>query len=54
MVLPSMGRIEEGLFRINGVEVSPPEKTIEMGKKLVDWRAGVAVEAIERSIAQTK
>jgi creatinine amidohydrolase/Fe(II)-dependent formamide hydrolase-like protein len=43
-------RIAKDLYRINGVELSPPEKTIEMGKKLIDWRAGVAVEAIQKSI----
>lgn len=44
-------RIDKGLFRINGVELSPAEKTMEMGKKLIDWRAGVAVKAIQKSIA---
>ena len=43
-------RIDKGLFRINGVELSPVEKTMEMGKKLIDWRAGVAVKAIQKSI----
>jgi creatinine amidohydrolase/Fe(II)-dependent formamide hydrolase-like protein len=44
-------RLAKGLFRINGVDLSPPEKTIEMGKKLVDWRAEVTVAAIRESIA---
>jgi creatinine amidohydrolase/Fe(II)-dependent formamide hydrolase-like protein len=44
-------RIAKGLFSINGVELSPVEKTVEMGKKLVAWRAGIAVEAIKKSIA---
>lgn len=52
---PNMVRMEQrlakGLFRINGVELSPPEKTIDMGRKLVDWRASVAVEAIRKAIA---
>jgi creatinine amidohydrolase/Fe(II)-dependent formamide hydrolase-like protein len=43
-------RIAKDLYRINGVELSPPEKTMEMGKKLIDWRAGVAVDAIQKSI----
>ena len=46
-------RIDKGLFRINGVELSPAEKTMEMGKKLIDWRAGVAVKAIQKSIASS-
>lgn len=45
-------RIAKGLFNINGVELSPAEKTIEMGKKLVEWRAGIAVAAIRKSIAR--
>jgi creatinine amidohydrolase len=45
-------RIAKGLYRINGVDLSPPEKTMEMGKKLIDWRAEVAVEAIRRSIKE--
>jgi creatinine amidohydrolase/Fe(II)-dependent formamide hydrolase-like protein len=44
-------RIAKGLFHINGVELSPTEKTIEMGKKLIDWRANIAVEAIRKSMA---
>jgi creatinine amidohydrolase/Fe(II)-dependent formamide hydrolase-like protein len=44
-------RIAKELFSINGVELSPVEKTIEMGKKLVAWRTGIAVEAIKKSIA---
>jgi creatinine amidohydrolase/Fe(II)-dependent formamide hydrolase-like protein len=44
-------RIDKGLFHINGVELSPVEKTLEMGKKLVNWRADIAVEAIRKSMA---
>lgn len=47
-------RVAKGLFRINGVELSPPEKTLEMGKKLVAWRAGVAVDAIRKAIAESR
>ncbi|MFQ5789134.1 MAG: creatininase family protein, partial [Acidobacteriota bacterium] len=30
-------RLAKGLFHINGVELSPAEKTITMGKKAVEW-----------------
>ena len=36
---------------INGIAIAPKEKTIEMGKKIVDFRAGVAVEAIKKALA---
>ena len=44
-------RIAAGKFSINGVELAPTEKTIAMGKKLVDFRAEVAVKAIRKAIA---
>ena len=44
-------RIAAGKFSINGVELAPAEKTIAMGKKLVDFRAEVAVKAIRKAIA---
>jgi creatinine amidohydrolase/Fe(II)-dependent formamide hydrolase-like protein len=44
-------RIAAGKFRINGVELAPAEKTIEWGKKLVDFRAETTVKAIKKSIA---
>src|SRR5258707_13010929 len=31
-------RIAAGNFRINGVELAPAEKTIELGKKIIDLR----------------
>lgn len=36
---------------INGIAIAPKEKTIEMGKKIVEFRAGVAVEAIKKALA---
>ncbi len=30
-------RLTKGLFHINGVDMSPPEKTTEMGKKSIEW-----------------
>jgi creatinine amidohydrolase/Fe(II)-dependent formamide hydrolase-like protein len=43
-------RIAAGKFRINGVDLAPVDKTIEMGRKIVDYRAGITVEAIRRSM----
>ena len=44
-------RQAKGLFSINGVDMNPPEKTIENGKKLVDYRARLTAEAINKAIA---
>lgn len=43
-------RQAKGLFHINGVDMNPPEKTIEMGKKAVEWRANITVKAIRKAI----
>ena len=42
-------RLEKGLFVINGVDMSPPEKTIRIGKEIIEMRAAQTVEAIRRS-----
>ena len=51
---PSSVRMKErlavGNFRINGVELAPAEKTIEWGKKIVDYRAKITAEAIRKLI----
>jgi creatinine amidohydrolase/Fe(II)-dependent formamide hydrolase-like protein len=43
-------RIKEGEFSINGVNLLPVEKTIEMGKKLAGYQAEVTVEAIRKAL----
>lgn len=43
-------RIEADRFRINGVELAPPEKTIEWGKKIIDFRAEATVRAIRQRL----
>ena len=45
-------RLAKGLFSINGVDLSPADKTIAMGKMAVDWKAGVTVRAIEKAIGK--
>lgn len=43
-------RIEAGLFRINGVDLSPLETTIANGRKLVEYRARITARAIRAAI----
>jgi creatinine amidohydrolase/Fe(II)-dependent formamide hydrolase-like protein len=43
-------RVKAGKATINGVSIEPKEKTIEMGKKIVEFRANVAVEAIKKVV----
>jgi creatinine amidohydrolase/Fe(II)-dependent formamide hydrolase-like protein len=45
-------RQAKGLFSINGVDMDPPEKTIENGKKLIEYRARLTVDAIKKAIAR--
>ncbi|HLY11002.1 MAG TPA: creatininase family protein [Planctomycetota bacterium] len=45
-------RIAAGRFRINGVDLSPAEKTIEWGRKIVDYRAERTVAAIRKAWAR--
>jgi creatinine amidohydrolase/Fe(II)-dependent formamide hydrolase-like protein len=44
-------RLAAGKFRINGVELAPAEKTIEWGKRIVDFRAEATVKAVRKAIA---
>lgn len=46
-------RIAAGKFRINGIDLAPAEKTIEWGKKIVDYRAEQTVKAIRTATNQT-
>ncbi len=43
-------RVAANKFRINGVELSPAEKTIDWGKKIIDYRAEVTVRAIRKAV----
>ena len=45
-------RIEAGLFRINGVDLSPLETTIANGRKLVEYRAQITARAIRQAISE--
>jgi creatinine amidohydrolase/Fe(II)-dependent formamide hydrolase-like protein len=44
-------RIAANKFRINGVDLAPAEKTIEWGKKILDYRAELTVRAIRKALS---
>jgi len=44
-------RIAASKTTINGISIVPKEKTIAFGKKVVEWRANIAVEAIKKALA---
>ena len=44
-------RIAANKTTINGISIVPKEKTIEFGRKVVEWRANIAVEAIRKALA---
>ena len=44
-------RIDKGLYSINDFDMNPPEKTIEHGKKLIEYRASITVEAIKKALS---
>jgi creatinine amidohydrolase len=41
-------------FSINGVELAPLEKTVEWGKKIIEYRTLATVEAIRKLTAETR
>jgi len=43
-------RVARGKFSINGIPLAPVQKTIEMGRRAVEYRAKVTVEAIEKAL----
>ena len=43
-------RVEAGLARINGVDITPKEKTIELGRALIDFRAELTADAIRKAV----
>ena len=45
-------RMAAGKTTINGVSILPKEKTIEMGRKIIEFRADTAVAAIKKAIGQ--
>jgi creatinine amidohydrolase/Fe(II)-dependent formamide hydrolase-like protein len=47
-------RVAAGKATINGVNILPAEKTIEMGRKIVEFRANNAVAAIRKAIGPSQ
>jgi creatinine amidohydrolase len=45
-------RLAAGKTTINGVSIVPKEKTIEMGRRIVEFRANAAVEAIQKALGR--
>lgn len=45
-------RIAAGKFRINGVDLAPAEKTIEWGRRIVEYRTDRTVAAIKKALAR--
>ncbi len=41
-------------FSINGVELAPLDKTVEWGKKIIEYRAEATVKAIRKAIAEPR
>lgn len=47
-------RVAKGLASINGVSIMPKEKTIDVGRRLMRWRANQTVKAIEAAISASE
>ena len=47
-------RMDAGLFHINGVDLAPLERTIENGRRLVQYRAEITARAIRAAIAEAR
>lgn len=43
-------RMTTGRFSINGVNLAPPEKTIALGRRIVDFRAEITAAAIRKAL----
>jgi creatinine amidohydrolase len=46
-------RVKAGKATINGISLEPKAKTIENGKKIIEFRVNVAVDAIKKALAAT-
>lgn len=47
-------RVKAGKASINGVDITPKDRTIEIGRKLMDFRADQTVKAIKAAMAAAK
>ncbi len=44
-------RVVKGLDSINGIKITPLEKTQELGRKAVEWRANKTIDAIRKAVS---
>jgi len=47
-------RVDAGLASINGVEITPIDKTIELGRKMLEFRAEFTATAIRKAMQSSK
>ena len=47
-------RIKAGLFTLHGVDMAPISKTVELGKKLAVYRAGITARAFQASLKKLR
>ena len=47
-------RIKAGLFTLHGVDEAPVSKTVEIGRKLAEYRAGITAKAFKASIQRLR
>ena len=47
-------RIKAGLFTLHGVDLAPVSKTVELGRKLAAYRAGITARAFQNSLKQLR
>lgn len=45
-------RVAAGKFKINGVDLAPVEKTIELGKQIIDFRAELTAKLIRQAVTK--
>jgi creatinine amidohydrolase len=47
-------RMKAGLFSLHGVDLAPVSKTVELGKKLAVYRAGITAKAFQASLKKLR
>ena len=47
-------RVDAGLASINGVNITPLEDAVELGRKMIEFRAGFTADAIRKATARSK
>lgn len=47
-------RIKAGLFTLHGVDMAPVSKTVELGRKLAAYRAGITAKAFQASLKRLR